>query len=70
LSAWILAALCGWVVSAWAGPAPAEPNLVILFTHDMHSYFLPHHVMNEEGKIETVGGHARIAAAVQKERAR
>lgn len=70
LTAWILAVLCAWVVSAWAGAPPAEPDLVILFTHDMHSNFLPHHAVNDQGKIETVGGYARLAAAIRKERAR
>ena len=49
---------------------PANPDLVILFTHDMHSYFQPHHAMNREGKIETVGGYAGVAAAIKKERER
>ena len=75
LASWILAILCAWVVSAWAGPAPvkparSEPDLVILFTHDLHSDFLPHHALCGEGKIETVGGYGAIAAAIKQERAR
>lgn len=67
----ILAGLLSLPVSeSRAKEANSPGNLVILFTHDMHSYFLPHHAMNEGGKIETVGGYARVAAAIQKERAR
>lgn len=46
------------------GPVP----LRILFTHDLHSYFLPHPELSDEGTIDMVGGYSRLATAVGQER--
>ena len=45
-------------------------DLVILFTHDLHSFFLPHPVLESDGKLTTVGGYARLATAIKRERSR
>ena len=65
LSALILAAL---VVLSMTPAAPAaEPNrTTILFTHDLHSHFLP---QAEEDGGES-GGYARLKTAIDQERAR
>lgn len=41
--------------------------ITILFTHDLHSYFLPH---RETGNTEDHGGYARLATLIKEERKR
>ena len=64
----ILAALLslGLILPAWATPPTPENDTTILFTHDLHSHFLP---MPEEGGGES-GGYARLASALEEQRER
>src|SRR5690606_32711819 len=43
------------------------PFSSILFTHDLHDNLYPHKI-EENGKIVTVGGYARLATAIEEER--
>lgn len=57
------------------GPAPAPagenpPDLIVLFTQDIHSAVRPYRLPAPDGRIETVGGLARIAAMIKAERER
>ncbi|PKN52645.1 MAG: bifunctional metallophosphatase/5'-nucleotidase [Deltaproteobacteria bacterium HGW-Deltaproteobacteria-13] len=55
-----------------AGQTAAEINskkeLVILFTHDLHSYFLPHRILTEKGEQLQQGGYARLAYVIDEQR--
>jgi 2',3'-cyclic-nucleotide 2'-phosphodiesterase (5'-nucleotidase family) len=46
----------------------SEKELVILFTHDLHSYFLPHKILTVEGKSLQQGGYARLAYLIGEQR--
>ena len=48
-----------------------EPGkkLVILFTHDLHSYFPPHRVLTNEGSPSEEGGYARLFSVIKEQRA-
>lgn len=46
----------------------SEKELMILFTHDLHSYFLPHWVLTEDGKQLQQGGYAKIAYLIDEQR--
>jgi 5'-nucleotidase/UDP-sugar diphosphatase len=48
----------------------AAPNrsLMILFTHDLHSYFLPHRILTGEGIPIQQGGYARLAYLINEQR--
>lgn len=48
--------------------APAR-EVTILFTHDLHSHLEPFRVSDESGKVRSVGGFARIATLIEKEKA-
>lgn len=52
-----------------AQAAPSVGKLSIVFTHDLHSYFLPHAVFTGEGRPAERGGYARIARLIQEQRA-
>ena len=52
--------------SAVAGNKDRE--LVILFTHDLHSYFLPHRILTEEGNQMQQGGYAKLAYLIKEQR--
>lgn len=39
--------------------------LTLLFTHDLHSFFLPHPVLDDDGTVKMVGGYDRLATAIQ-----
>lgn len=57
-----------------AGTSPAQdvPSgrpLTILFTHDLHSYFLPREILMQEGAPAVRGGYARLARLVEQQRA-
>ena len=46
-----------------SGEAPAG-KITILFTHDLHSYFLPNRIAMEDGRISELGGYARLASLI------
>ena len=46
----------------------SEKELMILFTHDLHSYFLPHRILTEDGKQIQQGGYAKIADLISEQR--
>ncbi|MCX5825372.1 MAG: bifunctional UDP-sugar hydrolase/5'-nucleotidase [Deltaproteobacteria bacterium] len=48
--------------------ADAGGKLTILFTHDLHSHFLPDRVPKPEGGHTTQGGYARLARLIEQER--
>jgi 5'-nucleotidase/UDP-sugar diphosphatase len=50
------------------GQGKGSRELVILFTHDLHSYLLPHRVLTEDGKPEQRGGYAKLAYIIKEQR--
>jgi 5'-nucleotidase/UDP-sugar diphosphatase len=58
------------VSKSWTHAIRPAGNVVILFTHDLHSHFFPYPVLESDGKLTTVGGYARLATAIKQERAR
>jgi 2',3'-cyclic-nucleotide 2'-phosphodiesterase (5'-nucleotidase family) len=52
-----------------AQAAPSSGQLSIVFTHDLHSYFLPHAVFTGEDRPAGRGGYAKIAHLIQQQRA-
>ncbi|OGP81774.1 MAG: hypothetical protein A2Z08_10440 [Deltaproteobacteria bacterium RBG_16_54_11] len=65
-SASLLVFLCiGLVAAAQAGPAH---NLVVLFTHDMHSNLDEYAVPSGDDKVVITGGYARLSTAIRNER--
>jgi len=48
-------------------PAKEAKKLTILFTHDLHSHFLPD-IVPENGGRKTQGGYARLASLIGRER--
>ncbi len=48
----------------------AEPSqkLVLLFTHDLHSNLDPYRVTDTQGRVTMVGGFARLASIIRRER--
>ena len=50
-----------------AGPVSDNKELMILFTHDLHSYFLPHRVLTEQGNQMQQGGYAKLAYLIKGE---
>jgi 5'-nucleotidase / UDP-sugar diphosphatase len=53
-----------------AGAVSPKLDLVLLFTHDLHSYFLPHRVLSPGGSISEQGGYAKLAALIKAQRSR
>ncbi len=51
-----------------AASAASERELLILFTHDLHSYFIPHHLLTEDGRPLQQGGYARIAYLINEQK--
>ena len=51
-----------------AQAAPSAGQMSIVFTHDLHSYFLPHEVFTGEGRPAQRGGYAKIARLIQEQR--
>ncbi len=45
-----------------------KPNLMILFTHDLHSYFLPHRILTPAGGHIQQGGYARLTHLINEQR--
>jgi 2',3'-cyclic-nucleotide 2'-phosphodiesterase (5'-nucleotidase family) len=48
-------------------PLPAQ-EITILFTHDLHSMFVPHRVQNAAGTFVLRGGYASLYTAIQQAR--
>ena len=59
--------ICAAAVAV-AADGKESKKLMILFTHDMHSYFLPHRILTPEGKQLQQGGYARLAYLINEER--
>ncbi|MDI6742825.1 MAG: metallophosphoesterase, partial [Smithella sp.] len=51
-----------------ASEATDKNELMILFTHDLHSYFLPHKTLTDEGKSLQQGGYAKLACVIDEQR--
>ena len=66
ISAFLLAfvLLCS-ILPAWAA-SPQDHTVTVLFTHDLHSHFLP----QTDGEGGESGGYARLKTALDRERAR
>lgn len=47
----------------------APARLTVLFTSDLHSHLSPHHEMASDGSLHDTGGYARLAGAIDGERA-
>jgi len=60
------------LIIIFAGNLAAAGNndreLVILFTHDLHSYLLPHRILTEEGHQMQQGGFAKLAYMITEQR--
>jgi 2',3'-cyclic-nucleotide 2'-phosphodiesterase (5'-nucleotidase family) len=60
------------VIIIIAGNSAAAGNkdweLVILFTHDLHSYLLPHRILTEEGNQMQQGGYAKLTYLIKEQR--
>ncbi|PKN73420.1 MAG: bifunctional metallophosphatase/5'-nucleotidase [Deltaproteobacteria bacterium HGW-Deltaproteobacteria-10] len=54
--------------SCFAAEGKASNELMILFTHDLHSYFQPHSNLTSSGKTEQVGGYAKLAYLINEQR--
>ena len=50
--------------------ASGRKSLTVLFTHDLHSHFLPDRIPRPGGGHETQGGYARLAHRIEQERAK
>ena len=50
--------------------ATSSGKLTILFTHDLHSHFLPHPVSAKDGARTEQGGYAKLAHLIKEQRAR
>ncbi|MRR14887.1 MAG: bifunctional metallophosphatase/5'-nucleotidase [Deltaproteobacteria bacterium] len=48
--------------------AGSDGRLTILFTHDLHSYFLPERLPASAGPQATEGGYARLASLIEERR--
>jgi hypothetical protein len=65
----IIGAIVGLgVLLAYPAVGQTPPDLVLLFTHDLHSAILPHRVLGRDGRVEIRGGFARIASMIKTER--
>ncbi|MDR3350294.1 MAG: bifunctional metallophosphatase/5'-nucleotidase [Prevotellaceae bacterium] len=56
-----------WCSLCLGVPLPAQ-EITILFTHDLHSMFLPHRVQNAPGKFAWQGGYAPLYTAIRQAR--
>ncbi len=66
----LLIAAGGPPAAVGAGTPPAGERLVVLFTHDLHSYFLPQAVLSSGGPPVEQGGYARLMTLIREERSR
>jgi 5'-nucleotidase/UDP-sugar diphosphatase len=53
---------------AFPAVGQTPPDLVLLFTHDLHAAILPHRVLGPDDRVEIRGGFARIASMIRAER--
>ncbi len=53
---------------ATIGEKATRERLVILFTHDLHSYFLPHRVAAPDGPPLERGGYAKLLSLIRENR--
>jgi 2',3'-cyclic-nucleotide 2'-phosphodiesterase (5'-nucleotidase family) len=53
---------------AVSGQPAASERLVILFTHDLHSYFLPQRVAAPDGRPVERGGYAKLLSLIRENR--
>ena len=53
------------VQGSMAGNVTVNKELVILFTHDLHSNFLPHRILTQEGDQVQQGGYAKLAYMIK-----
>lgn len=60
-------ALMVMVTGSIAAPVGYNRDLMIVFTHDLHSYFLPHQVLTPEGDQVLQGGYAKLAYLIKGE---
>ena len=70
---WLRSAILGAVFGlgillAFPAIGQTPPDLILLFTHDLHSAILPHRVLGQDGRVEIRGGFARIASMIRAER--
>jgi 2',3'-cyclic-nucleotide 2'-phosphodiesterase (5'-nucleotidase family) len=67
-----IAAFTLLLIIIFAGSLAAARNndreLVILFTHDLHSYLLPHRILNPEEQQLQQGGFAKLAYMITEQR--
>lgn len=65
---------CLFLIAVSAGIAAGQGNpprrVTLLFTHDLHSHFLPDRVPVPGGGAEERGGYARLATLIDRERAK
>lgn len=54
--------------SAWAAENGSPVPVKIMFTHDLHSYFLPYPLFGDNGEVEMAGGYDRLAAVIEEQR--
>jgi len=64
----IIAGLFFLILAAWPAAGQNPPDLIVLFTQDLHSAVRPFRLPTPDGRIETVGGFARIASMIAAER--
>lgn len=60
-------ALLFMVPASIATPSGDNKELIIVFTHDLHSYFLPHRVLTEQGDQIQKGGYAKLAYLIKEQ---
>ena len=60
-------ALMVMVSGSIAAPAGDNKDLIIVFTHDLHSYFLPHWILTEQDNQVQQGGYAKLAYLIKGE---
>jgi len=66
---WLALTMLLWPLFLGSNVLAGESRrLVILFTHDLHSYFLPHKTAGAAGAAEARGGYAKLAFAIQEAR--
>ena len=51
-----------------AGEPAVRERLVILFTHDLHSYFLPQRIATPDGPPVERGGYAKLLSLIRENR--
>jgi 5'-nucleotidase/UDP-sugar diphosphatase len=60
----VLTSLVG-IPGSIAGPVSNSKELMIVFTHDLHSYFLPHRILTEQDDHVQQGGYAKLAYMIK-----